>query len=142
MAFFTSARSSVAGLIYEARAWTGVAINHTSSPITDVYIALHTADPNAGNQTTSEAAYTSYARVAVGRSTSGWTESGGVETNDAEIAFPACTGGSSTVTYASTGRDSSGAGQGFISGATSASLAVSSGITPRFIASALSITIA
>lgn len=39
-----------------------------------LYIALHTADPGAGgDQTTSEATYTSYARVGVVRSGSGWT---------------------------------------------------------------------
>lgn len=38
-----------------------------------LYVSLHTADPGAGgNQTTSECAYTGYARVAVSR-TSGWT---------------------------------------------------------------------
>ncbi len=39
-----------------------------------LYVSLHTADPNeAGSQTTSEVAYTSYARVAVARSGAGWT---------------------------------------------------------------------
>lgn len=38
-----------------------------------LYISLHTADPSAGNQTTSETAYTGYARVAVARTSSGWT---------------------------------------------------------------------
>jgi hypothetical protein len=38
------------------------------------YVSLHTADPGeTGDQTTSEAAYTSYARVSVVRTTSGWT---------------------------------------------------------------------
>jgi hypothetical protein len=41
---------------------------------TDLYLALHTADPGeAGNQTTSEATYTSYARVTVARSGAGFT---------------------------------------------------------------------
>lgn len=45
-----------------------------SSTAGSLYIALHTADPGAtGNQTTSEATYTSYARVGVVRSNSGWT---------------------------------------------------------------------
>ena len=39
-----------------------------------LYVSLHTADPGeAGSQTTSEATYTGYARVAVARSGSGWT---------------------------------------------------------------------
>jgi hypothetical protein len=40
----------------------------------NLYVSLHTADPGAaGNQTTNECAYTSYARVAVERSATGWT---------------------------------------------------------------------
>jgi hypothetical protein len=39
-----------------------------------LYVSLHTADPGvAGDQTTNEVAYTSYARVAVARSEAGWT---------------------------------------------------------------------
>ena len=37
--------------------------------ITNLYVSLHTADPGeAGDQTTSEATYTGYARIAVVRS--------------------------------------------------------------------------
>lgn len=39
-----------------------------------LYVSLHTSDPGVtGNQTTNETSYTSYARVAVARSGSGWT---------------------------------------------------------------------
>lgn len=39
-----------------------------------LYVSLHTASPDSGDvQTTSEADYTSYARVAVVRSAVGWT---------------------------------------------------------------------
>lgn len=44
-----------------------------SSTAGSLYVALHTADPSAGNQNTSEATYTSYARVAVARSGAGWS---------------------------------------------------------------------
>lgn len=45
-----------------------------SSTAGNLYISLHTSDPGAtGDQTTNEATYTSYARVAVVRSASGWT---------------------------------------------------------------------
>lgn len=142
MPWGTTQRSNVASLFYMAAAIANVADNAASSPITNVYISLHTGDPNAGNQTTSESAYTSYARVAVARSTSGWTDASGVVTNDAAITFPACTGGSSTVTYAGTGTLTSGTGVLWVSGALSASLAVSNGITPQFAISALSITVA
>lgn len=142
MAWGTPFRSSLAGLLFTATAITGVADNAASSPITNVHIALHTADPVAGNQTTSESAYTSYARQPVVRTTTGWTDTAGVVTNDAEILFPAATGGTSTVTHVSTGTLLSGAGVIWVPGAVSSSLAVSTGIQPRFAISALSITIA
>lgn len=142
MAWSTTFRTSVAGLIFEAAAIANVADNAASSPITNIQVSLHTADPVSGNQTTSESAYTSYSRVAVARSTSGWTNTGGVETNDAAITFPACTGGTSTVTHVGTGTASSGAGVLILPGSLTASLAVSSGITPQFAISALTITVA
>lgn len=107
-----------------------------SSAAGSVYVALHTADPGeTGTQTTSEATYTSYARVAVARSAAGWTISGTAPTqaaNAAAVTFPACTGGSSTCTYFSIGRDSSGAGEILVSGVLTASLAVTNGITPSY----------
>lgn len=97
------------------------------------YISLHTADPGeTGTQTTSEATYTSYARVSVARSGAGWTVSGNNVSNAAAINFPACTGGSNTITHFGIGSDVSGTGNLFFKGALSASLSVSSGITPSF----------
>lgn len=105
------------------------------------YISLHTSDPGeTGDQTSNEAAYTSYARVSVARSTSGWTVSGNAATNDAEIAFPACTGGSETVTHFGIGTDSSGTGNLLFKGTLTPNLAVSNGITPKIAAGQLSTT--
>jgi len=96
-------------------------------------VSLHTGDPGeAGNQTTNEAAYTSYARVAVARSGSGWTVSGNTVTNAALIQFPQCTGGSETITHFAIGTASSSTGKVLYKGALSSSLAVSSGIQPQF----------
>lgn len=100
-----------------------------------LYVSLHTADPGeAGSQTTNETSYTSYARVAVARSGSGWTVSGNTVTNAALVQFPQCTGGTATITHFGIGTDSSGAGTLLYKGALSASLAVSSGIQPQFAA--------
>lgn len=108
---------------------------------TDLYLALHTADPGeGGNQTTSEATYTSYARVAVARSGSGWTVSGNQASNAALVQFPQCTGSSSTCTYVSIGTASSGSGQILYSGALNSSLAVTTNIQPQFSIGALTIT--
>lgn len=109
-----------------------------SSTAGSLYVSLHTSDPGeAGSQTTNEAGYTSYARVAVVRSGSGWTVSGNSVSNAAAITFPACTGSSSTVTHFGVGTDSSGTGTLLGSGALGASLAVSNGITPEFAIGAL-----
>lgn len=104
----------------------------------NLYVSLHTADPGeAGSQTTSECAYTGYARVAVSRDTGGWTVSANQAQNVAEITFPECTGGSETVTHVAVGTASSGAGQILYKGALTASIAVSNLITPRFPAGTL-----
>lgn len=96
------------------------------------YISLHTSDPGeAGNQTTNETTYTSYARVAVARSTSGWTVSSGSCSPDAAISFPACTGGTATITHFGIGSDSSGTGNLFLKGTVTPNIAVSSGVTPQ-----------
>jgi len=106
-----------------------------------LYISLHTADPGeAGDQTTNEATYTSYARQAVARSGSGWTVSGNGVENAAEILFPEATGGSETITHFGVGTAVSGTGKLLYSGALTSSLAVSSGIQPRFAAGALDVT--
>lgn len=112
-----------------------------SSTAGSFYISLHTADPGeTGDQTTSEATYTDYARVAVARSGAGWTVSGNTVSNAAAVTFPTATGGTNTITHFGIGSDSSGAGNLFFSGALAASLAVSSGIPPSFAIGELDIT--
>lgn len=107
----------------------------------NLYVSLHTGDPGeAGNQTTSEATYTDYARVAVARTTGGWTISTNSVVNAADIDFPQASGGSNTITHFGVGTASSGAGILLYKGALTASLAVSAGITPSFTAGNLTIT--
>lgn len=136
-----SAELNMLKLLFNATAWANIADNAASSPLTNLYVALHTADPgDSGTQSTSEATYTGYARVAVARTTGGWTCSGtspSQAANAALIAFGACTAGSNTITHVSIGVASSGATAILYSGALTASLAVSSGITPQFAIGAL-----
>lgn len=97
-----------------------------------LFVALHTADPGeAGTQTTSEIAYTGYARVGVARSGVGWTRTGSSISPAANIDFGACTAGSGTATHFSVGTLSSGAGMILYKGAISPTIAVSAGVTPR-----------
>jgi hypothetical protein len=97
-------------LIFNATAISNLADNAASGPLTNLYVALHTADPGeGGDQTSNEASYTSYARVAVARTSGGWTVSGNQVTNAGLIQFPQCTGGSNNITHWSIGVASSGA---------------------------------
>lgn len=128
-------------LVFQAVAWANMADNAATSPFTNLYVSLHTADPGAGgNQSTSEAAYTSYARVAVARTSSGWSISGETISNVGAINFPACTGGSETETYFGIGTASSGVGNLLYAAPLTSSLAVSNGITPSFAAGQLTVT--
>ena len=104
-------------LIFNATAIANIADNASASPLTNLYVSLHTANPAAsGNQTTSEAAYTSYARVAVARTSGGWTVTSQTVNPAATISFPQATGGSETETYFMIGTASSGTGKQLYSG--------------------------
>jgi len=96
-----------------------------------LYVSLHTADPGeAGDQTTSETSYTSYARVAVARG-GAWTITLNSVSPTANIDFPACTGGSATITHFGVGTSSSGAGKLLYKGTVTPNIAVATGVTPR-----------
>lgn len=119
-------------LIFAGTAIANIADNAASSPLTNLYLALHTADPGeGGSQTTSECAYTSYARVAVARNSGGFTVSNNTATLTSNVDFPPATGGSETATYFSVGTASSGTGKILYSGAISPTIAISTGVTPR-----------
>lgn len=119
-------------LIFNATAIANIADNAGTSPLTNLYVSLHTADPGeAGDQTTNEIAYTSYARVAVARSGSGWTVSGNSVSPAATISFPAGSGGSGTATYFGVGTASSGAGKLLYSGTVTPNIVCGSGVTPE-----------
>lgn len=119
-------------LIFNASPIANIADNAATSPLTNLYVALHTADPGeAGNQTTNEVAYTGYARVAVARSTSGWTVSGNTVNPVAAISFPQCTGGTATATHWSVGTASSGAGKILYKGTINPNIAISNGVIPQ-----------
>lgn len=137
--------ADINALLFNNTAFTGVGDAGGLLPSVgagSLYVSLHTGDPGeAGDQTTSEATYTSYARVAVARSGAGWTVAGNAVSNAAAITFPKCTGGSNTVTYFGIGTASSGAGKLLWSGALTSSLAVSNNITPQIPAGDCDVTV-
>ena len=128
-------------LIYQAVNFANIADNTVTSPITNLFVSLHTANPGAtGNQQTSEAAYTGYARVAVVRTSGGWSISGETISNVAAINFPASSSGPEVETYVGVGTLTSGAGVLLWFGQLTASLTVNNGITPSIAIGALTIT--
>src|SRR5574337_121438 len=93
--------NDILALIFNATAIANIADNAATSPLTNLFVSLHTADPGeAGDQTTSEATYTGYARVAVVRTSGGWTVVGSSCSPAANIDFGACTAGTNTITFA------------------------------------------
>lgn len=118
-------------LIFNATAIAGLADNAASSPVTSLYVSLHTADPGeTGTQSTSEATYTGYGRVAVARTSAGWTVTGNSVSPVADISFPAATAGTNTITHMGIGTSATGAGKLLYKGALSPTIAVANGVTP------------
>jgi hypothetical protein len=122
-------------LIFNATAIANMADNAASSPLTNLYVSLHTADPGeAGDQTTSECNYTGYARQAVARTSGGFTVTANSVSPAANVSFPAPTNAtnlSQTATYFAIGTSVSGAGKVLYSGALSPTIVISNtGVTP------------
>lgn len=134
MSTSVSSANSILNLIYLATAWADLAQNDGSGPATDLDIALHVGAPATSAQTSNEATYTLYARVAVLRDGTGWTTaSGGSLANFAQIAFPESGGGTNIITHVSVGNNDI-----IIHfGALAASRTITSGIQPQFAANAL-----
>ena len=129
-------QAAILKLVFNATNWSLYADNTATTPQTNIAVALHTADPtNAGNMSSSEVAYTSYARASVARTSGGWNVTGTSPTQAALVAtlsFPAGTGGSGTVTNFSTGATVGGATAAILwSGTVSPNITTGNGITPQ-----------
>jgi hypothetical protein len=119
-------------LFFNGTTIANIADNAASSPLTNLYVSLHTADPGeTGTAVTNETSYTSYARVAVARTSGGWTVTNNSVSPVANIDFPACTGGTATITHFGIVSTSSGAGTLYYKGTVTPNISVSSGVTPR-----------
>ena len=118
-------------LIFNAT--TDATLFSAAGSATNLYVSLHTASPGAGgSQTTNEAAYTSYARATVARTTGGWTAASAQSTSPvANIDFVAATGGSETETHFAVGTASTGVGKIICFGTITPNIPVSTGTTPR-----------
>jgi hypothetical protein len=144
MSLSNSAESDLLLLIFNNTNWANVGDAtglRGSSTAGSLYMALHTATlGETAVQNTSEAAYTSYARTAIARTSGGWTVSGTAPTqaaNAAVVSAPKATGGSETETDFTIGVASSGATEVLWYGALTSSLAVSTNVQPTFSIGAL-----
>jgi hypothetical protein len=145
MSMTNAAEAALLDLLFLNTDWANIgdaAGLQNSATAGSFYISLHTADPGeAGDQSTSEASYTGYARVAVARTAGGWTRTTSTIANTALVQFAQCTGGSSIVTHFGIGTDSTGTGNLLLKGALTSSLSISNGIQPQFAAGAMTATV-
>lgn len=132
MTISNTTENAIQLLIFNATTWANYAINASSSPETNIVVATHTADPGeTGTMSTSESAYTSYARVNVARTSGGWTVTNNSVSPVATIAMPAAGGGTETITHFSTGKSGGGAAAILFSGTVTPNIAVATGVTPQ-----------
>lgn len=122
-------------LLFQNAAISGIAAVGANA---SVFVSLHTASPGvAGTQTTSEAAYPSYARVTTTRNATDWPLTGQIiNPKAAGITFPASTGSpSETETFFAVGELVTTGGKIFYYGAIAPTITMNAaGITPQLTA--------
>jgi hypothetical protein len=112
MSFGNTFETDLLGLIFHGDGIALIADNAGSTPLTSLYLSLHTADPGeAGAQNATEADYTGYARQAVSRDASGWTVTGNSVALAADVSFPQATSAGADITHFAVGTDETGAGK-------------------------------
>lgn len=116
---------------------TGVPIalladNAAQSPLSVLYLGLHTGDPGpAGTQETLAATYTGYTRVSLGRVPDNWTITANVARPKARIEFPEMTGGTEQlITWLTIGTAATGAGKVLLRGRLSPEIQCRAGVVP------------
>jgi hypothetical protein len=142
MAKSTTTCNNLLKLLFNATAWANIADNAGASPLTNLYLSLHSADPGVGNnQTTNEVAYSNYQRIPIARSGSGWTVLSNGVSNAALAQFAQCGITGATARYVAIGTNASpDAGNVLYAGQLNADLAISNGIQPQFALGALTVT--
>lgn len=120
-------------LVFQGVGIAGIADNAATSPLTNLYVSLHTADPGeGGNQTTNETTYTGYARVAVPRSSAGWTVTGNTVSPVNNIEFGECTGSpGGAITHFAIGTAATGTGKILYKGTVTPNISMAVGVIPR-----------
>jgi hypothetical protein len=141
----TDSCNRILNLMYSATAWPTVADNAAATPLTNVYVGLHTSTSltaATNSQAENEVAYTNYARVARARSTGFTAASGGSLSNAALLQFPQSGATGATLQGVSTGVATSGATAVWHYGALNSPITIgaAASITPQFLANGWVIT--
>jgi hypothetical protein len=124
--------NALLNLIFKGIPIPTLADNAASSPLTELYVRLHVADPGeAGNQSTNETTYQGYlGAVAVARG-AGWVVVDNAVNPAADVLFPACTGGAQQViTHWSVGFAATGASNVMYRGPVTPNIIVVNGVRP------------
>jgi hypothetical protein len=141
MAKSTTFSNDLILLIFNGTNISLIADNTVTSPLTNLYLALHTSDPGVGGaQTTNETSYTNYVRIAVARTGGGWSVASGAASNVAAATFATCGASGATITHVSIGTLVSGAGKVLYAGVLNSPLVVVNGVIPSFAGGALTAT--
>lgn len=119
-------------LLFNATPIANIADNAVTAPLASLFVSLHTADPGeAGTQATSETAYTGYARVAVARTTVGWTVTANSVSPAANVTFGECTAvPGAAITHFAVGVASTGATKVLYKGTFTPNVTMAVGVIP------------
>ncbi len=106
--------------------------NAASSPLTNLYVTMHTADPTpAGDQTSFEQAWTGHGRVAIARTSSGLLVTAQHFDPVATITFPSPSSSGEIEVFWSIGVAASGASMFLWAGPISPNITIISGTPPQ-----------
>lgn len=117
-------------LVFNATAIANIADNAATSPLTNLYVSLHTADPGEAGIKQLVRLRTHHTHVAVARTSGGWTVTANSVSPVANITFPTGTGGSGTATHVGIGTNVSGAGKLLYKGTLTPNIVCGDGIAP------------
>lgn len=132
MSLTNTFENDLAKLLFNGVGIANIADNAASSPLSVLYVSMHTSDPGeSGVQNTNEATYGDYARVAVNRDSSGFTVSGNTVTLTADVVFPEASSGSETLTHFGVGVASSGGAKLLGSGPLTPNVTIATAVTPK-----------
>ena len=124
--------TALLGLIFNATSIANLAQDSSGGGATNTILALHTADPtDTGNQSSNECTYTSYTRIPIERTSTGWTVSGSTANLTATASFPQATGGTETATHFSVSLSTVSTADILYYGTVSPNISISNGVTPQ-----------